>query len=82
VAQKETDELNRMLLSAALGRAICTVADTGIADHIQVGTPRSVASSITPLFLPPCAVTRMDRFARRDSCFIICSRAGMVSITP
>jgi hypothetical protein len=43
VGQKETDQLNRMMLGAALCRAISTVADLGIADHIQTGTPRSTA---------------------------------------
>jgi hypothetical protein len=41
MAQRVTDELNRMMLGAALSRAICTVADLGIADYIQVGLPRS-----------------------------------------
>jgi hypothetical protein len=43
VAQKETDELTRMMLGAALSRVICTVAHLGIADHIQAGVPRSAA---------------------------------------
>lgn len=43
MAQRETDQLNRMLLGAALSRAICTVADLGIADHIDPGVPRSAA---------------------------------------
>ena len=30
-----------MLLGAALSRALCTVAELGVADHIQPGTPRS-----------------------------------------
>lgn len=41
MAQKETDQLNRMMIGAALSRAICTVADLGVADHIQPGTCRS-----------------------------------------
>jgi hypothetical protein len=32
-----------MLVGAAVSRAICTVADLGIADHIQAGIPRSAA---------------------------------------
>jgi hypothetical protein len=43
VAQEETDQLNRMMLGAALSRAICTVADLGVADHIHTGVPRSAA---------------------------------------
>ena len=41
MAQKENDELTRMMLAAALSRVICTVAHLGVADHIQVGVPRS-----------------------------------------
>ena len=43
MAQEETVQLNRMMLGAALSRAICTVADLGVADHIQPGVPRSAA---------------------------------------
>jgi len=43
VAQEETDQLNRMMFGAALTRAICTVADLGVADHIQAGVSRSAA---------------------------------------
>jgi len=43
VAQKEIDQLNRMMLGAALSRAICTVADLGVADHIEAGAPQSAA---------------------------------------
>lgn len=41
MAQKETEQLNRMLLGVALSRAVCTVAELGVADHIQPGVPRS-----------------------------------------
>lgn len=41
MAQKETEQLNRMLHGVALSRALCTVAELGIADHIQPGTPRT-----------------------------------------
>jgi hypothetical protein len=43
MAQKETDQLNRMMIGAALSRAICTVADLGVADHIEPGVSRSAA---------------------------------------
>ena len=42
MAQAETEQLNRMVLSAALSRAICTVAELGIADHIGAGTAQPV----------------------------------------
>jgi hypothetical protein len=41
--QQVTDQLNQMVLSAAVSRAICTVAELGVADHIQQGTPESAA---------------------------------------
>lgn len=41
MGQKETDQLNRILHGVALTRAMCTVADLGVADHIPAGTPRS-----------------------------------------
>jgi hypothetical protein len=44
MAHTETEQLNRMLQAAALSRAICTVAELGVADHIQPGTPQSIAS--------------------------------------
>lgn len=43
MAQKETEQLNRMLIGGLISRAICTIADLGIADHIEPGTPRSAA---------------------------------------
>jgi len=44
MAHTETEQLNRMLQAAALSRAICTVAELGVADHIQPGAPQPVAS--------------------------------------
>ena len=36
----ETERLSRMLASAALSRAICTIAELGVADHIEMGSPQ------------------------------------------
>ena len=44
MAQAETEQLTRMVLSAALSRAICTIAELGIADQIEAGSPQSVES--------------------------------------
>jgi hypothetical protein len=44
MAQAETEQLTRMMLSAALSRAICTVAELGLADHIEVGSAQPVES--------------------------------------
>lgn len=43
MAQKETEQLNQILLGVALSRALCTVADLGVADHIVQGAPKSAA---------------------------------------
>ena len=44
MAQAETEQLTRIILGAALSRAVCTIAELGLADQIEVGSPRSVAS--------------------------------------
>jgi ubiquinone/menaquinone biosynthesis C-methylase UbiE len=41
MGQKETDQLNQILQAVALSRALCTVAELGVADHIQAGKPQS-----------------------------------------
>jgi hypothetical protein len=43
MAQEETDQLNKMMIGAALSRAICTVAELGVADHIEPAASRSAA---------------------------------------
>lgn len=44
MAQKETEQLNQILLSAALSRAVSTVAELGVADCIEPGTPQSAGA--------------------------------------
>ena len=44
MAQAETEKLTRMLFSAALSRAVCTIAELGIADQIDPGSPQPVGS--------------------------------------
>jgi len=43
MALPETEQLSRMLASAALSRAICTIGELGLADHIENGAPQPVA---------------------------------------
>jgi hypothetical protein len=43
MGQKETETLNHMLLYAAASKALCTVAELGVADHIRHGASRSVS---------------------------------------
>jgi O-methyltransferase len=42
MAKQETEQLNRMLISAALSRAVSSIAEFGIADLIQSGQPQRV----------------------------------------
>lgn len=42
MALKETEQLSRMIASAALSRALCTIGELGVADHIQPGVPQPV----------------------------------------
>jgi len=38
----ETEQLTRMIAAAALSRAICTIGELGVSDHIQSGVPQPV----------------------------------------
>jgi hypothetical protein len=42
MALAETEQLTRMVASAALSGAICTIGELGVADHIEMGTPQRV----------------------------------------
>jgi len=42
MAQQETEHLTRIMTSAALSRAVSTIADLGVADLIQTGQPQPV----------------------------------------
>jgi hypothetical protein len=44
MAQAETEQLTQILWGAALSRAVCTIAELGIADQIEAGSPQSVES--------------------------------------
>src|SRR5262245_6339050 len=44
MAQRETEKLSQIICGAALSRAVCTVAELGIADQIMPGSPQSVES--------------------------------------
>jgi hypothetical protein len=43
MSQAETEQLTRIVLGAALSRAVCTIAELGIADQIEPGSPQPVA---------------------------------------
>jgi SAM-dependent methyltransferase len=42
MAMPETEQLSRLLVGAALSRAICTLGELGVADHIDSGVPQPV----------------------------------------
>jgi hypothetical protein len=42
MALAETEQLTRMITSAALSRAICTIGELGVSDHIKAGSPESI----------------------------------------
>ena len=44
MAQAETEKLTHILWGPALSRALCTIAELGIADEIVAGSPQSVES--------------------------------------
>jgi hypothetical protein len=44
MGQAETEKLTRILSGAALSRAVCSIAELGIADQIKAGSPQSVVS--------------------------------------
>jgi len=42
MALPETEQLTHMIASAGLARAVCTLGELGVADHIHSGTPQPV----------------------------------------
>jgi hypothetical protein len=60
--QKETEQLNQMVLGAALSRALCTAGELGMADHIQMGAPRSAAELAKATGTHERSLYRMLRF--------------------
>lgn len=42
MALAETEQLTRMISGAALSRAICTIGELGVSDHIEIGAPQPV----------------------------------------
>ncbi len=44
MAQAETEKLTQILWNAALSRAVCTIAELGIADQVEAGSPQPVES--------------------------------------
>ncbi|MEJ0040587.1 MAG: methyltransferase [Gammaproteobacteria bacterium] len=62
MALQETEQLTRMMAAAALPRAICTLGELGVADHIQSGAPRSAANLASATGANEDALYRLMRF--------------------
>jgi hypothetical protein len=69
MAQAETEELTRIVLSAALSRAVCTVAELGIADQIEAGSPQSVESLARATGAHEYSLYRILRFLAGNGIF-------------
>src|SRR5215469_1498372 len=69
MAQAETEKLTQILLSAALSRAVCTIGELGIADHIEVGSPQSVESLASATGTHERSLYRILRFLASHGIF-------------
>ena len=65
----ETEQLNRMLQAVALSRALCTVAELGVADHIETGSPQPVASLAAATGAHERSLYRVLRFMAANGLF-------------
>lgn len=63
MALPETEQLSRMLAGAALSRAICTLGELGIADHIASGATEPVAKLASLTGAHEDSLYRLLRFA-------------------
>jgi hypothetical protein len=62
MALSETEQLSRMVASTALSRAICTIGELGVADHIENGAPQSVKTLSRLTGAHEASLYRMLRF--------------------
>jgi len=69
MAQAETEQLTRITLGAALSRAVCTIAELGLADQIEAGSPRSVASLASATGTHEPSLYRILRFLASHGIF-------------
>jgi hypothetical protein len=69
MAQQETEQLNQIVVGAALSRAVCTVANLGVADHLQSGTPRSARDLAKATDADERSLYRMLRFLASHGIF-------------
>ena len=69
MSQIETEKLTQMVLSAALSRVVCTIAELGVADQIESGSPQSVASLADATGTHEHSLYRMMRFLASHGVF-------------
>jgi ubiquinone/menaquinone biosynthesis C-methylase UbiE len=69
MALEETEQLTRMIAGAALSRAICTIGELGVADHIQSGTPQTSATLARLTHSDEDSLYRMLRFTASHGVF-------------
>lgn len=62
MAQAETEQLTTMVMSAALSRAICSVAELGVADQIEAGSPQPVETIAAAVGAHERSLYRILRF--------------------
>ncbi len=69
MAQAETEQLTRIMLGAALSRAVCTIAELGVADQIEAGLPQSVQSLASATGTHERSLYRILRFLASHGLF-------------
>jgi hypothetical protein len=69
MSQAETERLTEIVMSAALSRAVCTVAELGVADHIESGSPQSITSLATATGAHERSLYRIMRFLASHGLF-------------
>ena len=69
MAQAETEKLTQILFGAALSRAVCTIGELGIADHIEAGSPQSVESLASATGTHERSLYRILRFLASHGIF-------------
>ena len=69
MAQQETEQLNRILIGAALSRAVCSIAEFGVADLIQVGQPQPVEHLAVATKTHEASLYRILRFMASHGIF-------------
>jgi len=69
MAQAETEQLIRMVCSAALSRAVCSIAELGVADQIEPGSPQAVEWLAEATGTHERSLYRMLRFLASNGIF-------------